>query len=60
MLNMLNYALHTSYGFLLTNLLLYYVSRKLENEQVWLWPYEALGIVGFELNDITFVCGLRI
>ena len=26
-------------------------------KQVWLWPYEALGIIGSELYAITIVCG---
>ena len=29
----------------------------MRDKQVWLWPYEALGIVGFGLYDITIVCG---
>ena len=27
------------------------------NQKVWLWPYEAPGIVGSELYAIFFVCG---
>ena len=27
------------------------------SEQVWLWPYEAPGIVGSELYAITVMCG---
>ena len=33
------------------------VDWRLESQQVWLWPYEAPGIIGSELYDITIVCG---